>query len=116
MRMAKNVIDVAARSMSEWAASERIASDPEASPTTALARVSPADTATDPSATRSLTSCIGRLRRRGVAGRGGAVNVARMERSGMRVPNKPGFRFAPSWLRTEVDALNPAAGIAGAAD
>jgi hypothetical protein len=69
--MAKNVIDVAARSMSEWAASERIASEPEASPTTALAAVSPADTATEVSATRSFTSCIGRLRPAGVAGRGG---------------------------------------------
>src|SRR5262249_47711978 len=93
MRMAKNVIDVAARSMSECAASERIASDPEASPTTALARVSPADTPTDPSATRSLTSCIGRLRPRAVAGRARAVN----NRSPHEAERNAGFQTDPDF-------------------
>src|ERR1043166_6452082 len=67
--------------MSECAASERIASEPEASPTTALAAVSPAETATEPSATRSFTSCIGRLppgRGSGV-GRGGQSGRSGLE-------------------------------------
>src|ERR1043166_2548454 len=66
--------------MSEWAASERMASEPESAPTAALAAVSPAETATELSATRSFTSCIGRLRRRGVAGRAGEVNASRKTR------------------------------------
>src|SRR6266550_2717352 len=45
--------------MSECAASDRMASDPVSTPATALAPVSPADAAIDPSATRCLTSCIG---------------------------------------------------------
>ena len=46
---------VAARSSNEWAASDRIASEPESKPTIAFAAVSPADAAIDPSAVFSLS-------------------------------------------------------------
>src|SRR5262249_16127461 len=49
---------VAARSSSECAASDRIASEPVASPTAPLAIVSPPDAAIDVSATRCLISCM----------------------------------------------------------
>src|SRR5882724_8419790 len=60
---------VAARSSSECAASERIASEPVASPTTPLASVRPPEAAIDVSATRCLMSCMARLRGSG-RGRG----------------------------------------------
>ena len=56
------------RSISEWPASDRIASEPVSRPTTALATVSPAEAAIDPSATLSL-SFIGSLLPRRVNGR-----------------------------------------------
>src|SRR5581483_9955049 len=46
---------VAARSISECAASERMASEPDKTPTIALAIVRPAEAAMEPSATRSLS-------------------------------------------------------------
>src|SRR6266566_4725835 len=62
--------------MSECAASDRMASDPVSTPTTALAPVSPADAAIDPSATRCLTSCIGAAPCRArLAGRDERVNA-----------------------------------------
>ena len=51
---------VAARSSSECAASDRMARDPVAIPTAALATVNPAEAAIEVSATLSLTSCIDR--------------------------------------------------------
>src|SRR3954471_16771621 len=63
---------VAARSSSECAASDRIASEPVASPTAALASVSPPEEGIDVSATRCLMSCMSRLcdRRRSEGERG----------------------------------------------
>ena len=49
---------VAARSSSECAASDRIASEPVARPTTPLASVSPPDATIEVSATRCLMSCF----------------------------------------------------------
>src|SRR5690349_4314198 len=46
---------VAARSISEWAASDRIAREPDKTPTTALATVSPAEATMDVSATCSFS-------------------------------------------------------------
>src|SRR5262245_39939866 len=50
---------VARKSSAECAASERSASEPENSPTTALAIVSAPDAAIEVSATRSFWSCMG---------------------------------------------------------
>src|SRR6202171_3187050 len=58
MRTAKYVISEAPKSIAEWPASERMASEPEASPTATLAKVSPPDANTDPSATFSLCPCM----------------------------------------------------------
>src|SRR3954462_11595315 len=49
---------VAPRAISEWAASDRIASEPLVTPTMAFATVRPADAAIEESATLCLTSCI----------------------------------------------------------
>ena len=48
------VITVAPKSISEWPASDKIASDPVANPTSPLAMVSPAEAAIEVSATCSL--------------------------------------------------------------
>src|SRR5258708_38246291 len=58
MRTAKYVISEAPKSMPEWPASDRMASEPETSPTTTLAKVNPPDASTDPSATFSLCPCM----------------------------------------------------------
>ena len=63
---------MAAKSISEWAASDRIASDPVESPTTPLASVSPADAAIEESATFCLAFC---MLPRAVAGPGAGVNA-----------------------------------------
>src|SRR5215468_8488592 len=49
---------VAPRSISEWPASERIASEPVAKPTNALAIVRPAEAAIDTRATCSFSDCM----------------------------------------------------------
>src|SRR3954470_23041571 len=48
------------KSISEWPASDRMASDPVMTPTIALATVRPAEAAIEVSATRSFTSCMAR--------------------------------------------------------
>ena len=58
MRTAYQVITVAAKSSAECAASDNSASEPDKSPTTALAIVNPPEAAIEVSATRSLLSCI----------------------------------------------------------
>src|ERR1041384_438247 len=70
MRTAYQVITVAAKSSAECAASETSASEPESTPTTALAIVSPPEAAIEVSATRSLFSCISALQSGG--GRAGS--------------------------------------------
>src|SRR5262245_6006656 len=67
---------VAARSSSECAASDRIASEPVASPTTPLASVSPPEAAIDVSATRCLMSCMARLGDERRSGRGSGRQLA----------------------------------------
>src|SRR5262249_17544479 len=66
---------VAARSSSECAASDRIASEPVASPTAPLASVSPPEAAIEVSATRSLSFCISWPPARPVAMAPAAVNA-----------------------------------------
>jgi hypothetical protein len=61
IRTAKYVITVAPRSMKEWAASDKSASEPLMTPTTPFAVVKPADAAIEVSATLCLTSDIMRL-------------------------------------------------------
>ena len=62
MRTAYQVITVAAKSSAEWAASESSASEPESTPTTALAIVSPPEAAIEVSATRSFSRCMSCVR------------------------------------------------------
>src|SRR5262245_16871553 len=77
---------VAARSSSECAASDRIASEPVAAPTTPLASVSAPDAAIDDSATLCLMSCMCGL---------GAESRSRDERG--RQPVVAGRFDANSW-------------------
>ena len=49
---------MAMKSMKEWPASDRIASEPDITPTMPLAIVSPAEANIEVSATRSLMSCM----------------------------------------------------------
>src|ERR1700710_547201 len=58
MRTAYQVITVAAKSSAECAASEISASEPDRTPTTAFAIVSPPEAAIEVSATRSLSFCM----------------------------------------------------------
>src|SRR5262249_45819552 len=51
---------VAPRSISEWPASERMASEPVEKPTKALAMVSPAEAAIEDKATCSFSACMAR--------------------------------------------------------
>src|SRR5712692_3231180 len=56
-------MSAAPKSITEWPASERMASEPDRSPTAALAKASPPDAKTDPSATFSLLPCMAVPRR-----------------------------------------------------
>src|SRR5947209_20510080 len=90
---------VAPRCTSEWPASDRMASDPDRSPTAALAMVSAADAAIDERAAFSFTSCMGRLGAcvNGAGGRGQCGHALRLWDDCVSASRAPAFPGFPPW-------------------
>src|ERR1043165_2797603 len=108
MRTAYQVITVGAKSSAECAASGTSASEPESTPTTALAIVRPPEAAIEVSATRSLFSCISALQSGGGRARSFGHLARRLAHRLAVLVDQPGAQLRRA--RHIVDAADALAG------